>query len=513
MLLTPSATDKINRKRLPESVGQCHDLIGSLLEDLDDYKGRVDYLSRRLFGQRSERIEDGPGQLDLFDEVEVVDNAEDESEPDPEQESEAPLQEVKAHTRHGRKPLPKDLPRISIEHDLSDEEKQCAECGELKQRIGQEVSERLDYQPASLHVVERIQIKYACPCCKGQIALAEKPAQPIEKGLAEPGLLAHILTSKYCDHLPLNRQVSILARHGVDLSRSTLSDWVLQSAQALSPLVDAMKKEILKSFVIHTDDTSVPVQQKSKTHKSYLWVYLGDDEHPYTFYDFTWTRSREGPDKILSEFRGYLQADAYPGYDKLFSSGRIFEVACWAHARRKFFDAKSTDPLRANLVMNLIRKLYAIERKAREAHDGVGMTADERFELRAIKAPPILAEILEILREDQMRVLPKSPIGKAINYALNNWDALICYLEDGRLAIDNNPAERAMRNVVIGRKNWLFAGSQRGGHAAATIYSLIASAKRSGLDPFVYLRDVLIRISSHPRNQISDLFPDNWHPS
>lgn len=491
--------------QLPNGLDQCHALIHALAGDIQDLHARIDYLTRRLFGPRAERFD--PNQLHLFQNLEA---------PAPEAlpvEKEVPSKSKRKG--HGRKPLPKDLPRTRVEHDVTPEEKVCPGCGADKVRIGEEVSEQLDYIPASLHVIEHVCLKYACKNCQEHVVQGQKPAQPIEKGLAAPGLLAQVITSKYCDHLPLHRQEAIFARHGVELSRKTLCDWALQSAQVLRPVVDAMIARVLQSRVIHTDDTPVQVQEKGKkrrTHRAFLWVYAGDAEHPYTTYDFTWTRGREGPEHFLHYkdelrcYRGYLQADAYAGYDRLYRDRAIIEVGCWAHARRKYYDARMTEPVHAHEAMRRIKELYALEAEAKEA----GGDATALYARREEYAKPKLEEFKQWVEETYSAVLPKSPIGKACAYTLNHWAALMRYLDDGRLAIDNNLAERAIRPLVVGRNNWLFAGSRRGGQAAATLYSLIQSAKRHGIDPFAYLRDLLTRIPTHPNSRIDELFPDRW---
>ena len=491
--------------KLPNDLDACHELIQSLSNDVQELSARIDYLTRRLFGPRSERFD--PNQLHLFQSAG----------PAP---AEAPPEEEQAPAKlkrkgHGRKPLPEDLPRKRVEHDVAPEDKVCPGCGADKVRIGEEVSEQLDYIPASLHVVEHVCLKYACKHCQEHVVQGSKPAQPIEKGLAAAGLLSHVITSKYCDHLPLHRQEAIFARQGVALSRKTLCGWVLQSAAVLRPVVDAMRERVLASCVIHTDDTPVQVQvpgKKRKTHRAFLWVYLGDEAHPYTICDFTWTRSREGPEAFLRYkdeercYRGYLQADAYGGYDRLYLDREIVEVGCMAHCRRKFHDARTSNPVPAHEAMRRIKALYEIEAEAKEAGDD----AEARQARREAEARPLLEDFEEWLRETYSAVLPKSPAGKACAYALNHWTALNRYLDDGRLAIDNNAAERAIRPMVVGRNNWLFAGSRRGGHAAATLYSLIQSAKRHRLDPFAYLRDLLERIPTHPDRRIHELFPDQW---
>ena len=470
---------------------------------------------------------------------------------------------------HGRKPLPEDLPRVRVEHDVEPEQKVCAECGSEKVRIGEDVSHQYDFVPASLHVVEHVCFKYACPRCQGQVTQAEKPAQPIEKGLAGPGLLAAVIVSKYADHLPLHRQESILARHGVEFARSTLCDWTMQSAELLAPVVAEMRRRIVSGAIVQSDDTHVPVLEPAKRqsrrdreaagievacgaraetigaqragpdcqgsapvqlaaatgeipksdravgkaagrpiHNAYLWVYLGDADHPYTVYDFTWGRGGQGPETFLEKFEGYLQADAYAGYDGVYAKRPIVEVGCMAHLRRYFFEAKGSDPVRAHDAMRRIRELYAVEKLAKKKE----MKPDERRELRRQQARPVLDEFLAWLKQTQLAVLPKSPMGKAIGYALNNETALRRYIDVGQLAIDNNASERALRRVVVGRNNWLFCGSPRGGRNAAILYSLVESARRHRLDPFAYLRDLLTRIPTHPHKAIAELLPGRWKP-
>jgi transposase len=507
--MATTAPPKTASSTLPSDVEACHALIESLVADLEDYKKRVDFLVRRLFGAKSEKLD--PNQL-VFAELGV--------EPAPEEAAdieEAPTAKPRKHNGHGRQKLAKDLPRKRIEHDVADADKVCPQ-GHQRVRIGEDVSEQLEYTPASYYVIEHVLPVYACGAsdCDCGVVQAAKLAQPIEKGLAGPGLLAHVITSKYCDHLPLHRQERIIARHGVQLSRKTLCDWVLQSAQVLRPVVDAMRAEVLQSKVIHTDDTPVRIQDKKKnrtTRKAYLWPYLGDAGHPYTVFDYTPTRNKEGPETFLESFRGtesnprHIQCDAYPGYNGLFdtpSQRHLYEVACWAHARRKFFDAKTSDPVRANQALLAIGKLYEVEREAKE------LDAPARRSLRQDKAKPLLEELKETFIACQRDVLPKSPLGQAANYALSNWAALVRYTADGDLAIDNNPAEQAIRAIALGRKNWLFLGSDRGGHAAAIHFSLIASARRHGLDPFAYLQDLLRRIPTHPNREIVELLPDRW---
>jgi transposase len=484
---------------LPEDVHSCHEVIRALEAQVEDYRGRLDGALRRLYGRRSERF--NPDLPTLFD----LGPGEAESEPVAEEPEPDP--KPRARNGHGRRKLPKDLPRKRVEHDVKPEDKVCGQCGREKERIGEERSEQLEYVPSSIYVLEHVRAKYACKHCQEEVVTAAKPAQPIDKGLPGPGLLAHVVTSKYADHLPLHRQEGLFARHGVELTRSTLCDWAMASAELLEPIVLAMRREVLQSLVIHTDDTPVQVLTSAKpraTHRGYLWVYVGDAGHPYTLYDFTWTRERAGPKRFLEGFRGWLQADAYAGYGLLYATGRVIEVGCWAHARRKFFEAKDSSAVNAHLALSRIRALYQVEEQAK------GREPAEVLRMRRERSLPILAEFRTWLDGLPQRVLPKSPIGQAAGYALGHWDALRRYTSDPCLDIDNNEAERALRHLVIGRKNWLFAGSARGGHAAAVLYSLIQSAKRHRIDPFAYLRDLLARVSTHPNSRISELFPDRW---
>jgi hypothetical protein len=358
-------------------------------------------------------------------------------------------------------------------------------------------------------VIEEACQKYACP--KGcTLVTAQKPPAPIEKGLAGPGLLAHVAVSKYGDHLPLHRQESIFARHGVELSRKTMCDWMRQCAELARPLVGLMKERALSSKVVQTDDTPVPVLDPELPHTrtGRIWTYVGDPDHPYTVYDYTPNRSRAGPDEFLKDFRGYLQADAYSGYDQIYKDPErgVTEVACWAHVRRKYFEAQSSDVMRSMVMLAYIHLLYDIEREARDNQ----LDAAERLALRWARSRPILDDIQAYLQRERLQVLPKSPMGQAIAYTLSNWDALMRYSKDGDLEIDNNGAERSLRGVAMGRRNWTFYGSDNGGHTAAVLTSLIATCKRHRVDPFAYLCDVFQHINAHPQNRLEELLPDNW---
>jgi len=479
-----------------------------LLTELGDKQQLIDKLThqlalfrRYLYGRRSEHLD--PAQL-LLEFASWVQAQEPDGTP-PSAPAPAPLPPARPRG-HGRTPLPALLPRRRVEHALPEERCTCTACGARLVKIDEETSEQLEYQPASLFVIEHVRFTYACRACEATVVTAEKPAAPIDKGRPGPGLLAQVVTAKYADHLPLNRQTEIFARHGVALPRQTLCDWVAAVADQLSPLYADLKAGVLASPIIHTDDTIVPVldRERTDTREGRLWVYIGEGQPADIVYDYTPDRSRAGPLAFLRDFRGYLQADAYAGYDALYATGRVVEVACWAHARRYFFDAKASDPARALPALGFIQQLYAVEREVK------GADAETRRARRDEQARPVLARFRQWLDAQADLVLPKSPIGEAVGYARAQWMALTRYCEDGALTIDNNVSERALRKVVTGRANWTFCGSDAGGERAAILYSLVATCRSHGLDPWAYLCDVLERIPTHPNRQRADLLPRHW---
>jgi transposase len=462
---------------------------------------RLQQLLRRLYGPRAERYD--PNQPLLFGDM-IASEDKPLVAPAPEDTEQASA--VAKEKGHGRGKLSANLPRIRIEHKLAEDACACTECGTARVKIGEEISEQLDYQPASLFVCQHVRFKYACPKCQGQVTVADKPAQPIDKGLPGPGLLAQVIVSKYDDHLPLHRLERIFSRHGQELSRQTTCDWMASCAALLTPLHDLMVEAVRGSRVIHTDDTPVPVQDKNldRTRTGRVWIYLGDNEHRYNVFDYTASRARDGPKNFLRQFKGYMQADAFAGYDGIYANGQVHEVACWAHARRKFYESRDSAPERAHAALAWIRKLYDVEDEAK------GLEETARQQLRQEKSLPLLRDFETWLRQPPPDVLPKSPIGQASAYALNNWQALVRYTEAGFLAIDNNAAERSLRAIAIGRKNWLFAGSDNGGRTAAVLFSFTSTCRRHGIDAFAYLRDVLRRLPTHPAERLSDLLPDRW---
>jgi transposase len=463
---------------------------------------------RRYYGPRSEKFD--PRQLLLFgrridalplDEASIV------------EEAGKPLitRRVKHRDEHGRQQLPNELERIVIEHDLPAGQKACPACGSERCRIGAEVSEQLEYFPASFKVLKHIRHKYACTKCEQDgydpnFATAIKPPQPIERGLPGPSLLAYVSVSKLADHLPLYRLESIFARQQVHVARSTMCAWMRAAGELVASLVELMTTRVKQSRVIHTDDTPVPIQSPGakQCRKGRIWCYLGDAAHPYTVYDYTPSRGRDGPARWLAGYSGYLQADAYGGYDGIFAGGQVIEVACWAHARRKFYDAQDSDGRRAAEMLALVGQLYAVEREVKEADDVA------RLALRTERSVRVLAQIKEWLDAEGQVVLPRSPLGQAITYARNQWSALVTYTTQGFLNIDNNASERALKRVAIGRKNWLFAGHDAAALNHARLWTLIASAERHGIDPQRYLTSVLAKIGQTPAAKLDQFLPNVW---
>ena len=481
-------------------------LIATLQEQLTtiqrenaSLRHQLDVLCQRLFGKTSERVD--PRQLQLALE-QLANEPGPISQPIEMDSGETP---VRAHARRrpsGRRPLPGHLPRRRVEIDVAEAEKHCA-CGHTKTRIGESVSEKLEYEPASFVVIQTARAKYACPQCHEGVVEAPVPPQALEKSLAGEGLLAHLVVSKYVDHLPLHRLEGIFAREGIDLARTTLCGWVADVATALTPIGDQLRREITAASYLQTDDTSVTVLgDDGGSFKGRLWTYL-DPLGQQVVFEATTTHERDGPEAFLAGFRGALQADAYTGYDALYQSGTIVEIGCWAHARRRFVDAFLLDGSAARMVA-LIQQLYQVERMA--AH----VEADARQALRQEQSVPLLARI-DAERQGLARtVLPKSPLGDAVRYLTNQWAALQRFVTDGRLGIDNNRAENQLRVVAVGRRNWLFAGSFEGARRAALLYSLVQSCKLVDVAPFPYLKDVLLRVATHPHCHIDQLTPKRW---
>jgi len=489
-------------------------------------------LLERVKGSRQERID--PDQLLLFSPDELQEIADQAGQGRPEEDlidDRPPDRRHKSRGRVGQ--LPEHLPREIIRHELSPEQKLCPCCGAERQEIGVETSEQLELIPARLKVLQHDRVKYACRGCQEQVALAAKPPQPIEKGLPGPGLCAHTVLSKFGDHTPLYRQEDIHSRLGMTIRRSTLCGWQAALAELAMALVLRMKFLVLQSQVIHTDDTSIKMllPGRGKTQTAKFWPYLGDWRHPYAVYDFTLSRERDGPRDFLEGFQGYLQADAYSGYDCIYASDDVKEVACWIHARRYWHQSLDNDPLRANHALGYIARLSQIESQLRKAHPLLNIQGERNFAAVAAArmeyALPILTDFKSWLDQESQdkKILPKSPIRAAFTYTLNQWTALTRYAEQGFLSLDNNVAERLVKIPAIGRKNYLFVGSPRAGRGAAALYSLVSSAKANGVEPFAWLRDIFTRLPYHrdgaafaqaaacepvSSDELDDLLPDKW---
>jgi transposase len=445
------------------------------------------------------------------------------SEPEAEQDAAEKRAAARQKKRADRKLCLDALPQVHHEHDIAEEEKICSVCGSEKRLIGEDISRMLEFVPAQLHVHNHHRRKYGCTCGKCGIAMPPLPEKPIEKCIAGPGLISSLIVSKTGDHLPIYRSEDILVRQGLHISRSTQCDWLHAAAMLLMAFTAFMSQKIRSQRIIWTDDTPVMffdrhgrvLQSKKKKQKTgetspedssmrrgRFWPYIGGDEAPYVVFDFTISRRRDGPMEMLNGWSGFLQADAYSGYDPVIhnGAGRIIEVSCWAHARRHFEQAMSSEADHCEQVISWIRRLHDIEDVAST------MTHDERRTLRQAQAVPVLQRLAAWMEIDAdgrplkasppHGLLPKSPLMKAIRYASNNWKALNVYTTDGRLTIDNNMSERTVRAIAIGRKNWLFIGSEAAGYRMAVLYSIIASAKRHHLEPFAYVRDLLLQMRS-----------------
>lgn len=464
----------------------------------------------KRYAASSEKI--SPDQIRLFDE------AEQEALPALANDDLAEEVLVPAHIRkkRGRKPLPEALPRIEAVYELSPEERHCPHDESLLKEIGAVVSEQLDIIPAKIQVVRHIRKQYACDC--GQcIRTAPLPAQPIPRSLASPGLLAHVTVSKYQDALPLYRQETILQRIGVAIPRATLANWMIKAGMLVQPIINLLRDRLLAYDIIQMDETTVQVLKepdKKAQSRSYLWLQRGGPpDQPVILYDYDPTRSQQVPKRLLEGFSGYLQTDGYSGYHAAVTAGNLTPVGCMAHARRKFSEAvkaqgKNKPPGRAQMGLSLIQKLYRVEHQAKD------LLSRKRHQYRQQHAVPILVKLRAWLDRSLPQVPPRSATGKALHYLHNQWPKLVCYLEDGRLSIDNNLAENAIRPFVVGRKNWLFSDSVRGVKASANLYSLIETAKANGLEPYAYLRHLYTQL---PRAEsveaIEALLPGNIKPS
>jgi transposase len=500
---------------LPDDMATLQRMVRELLAEIArlrvenaELKSKLDQALKHRFGRRSERQR--PQRP-----------AEDADRPAPRRDA------------HGRTALPNDLPRREVVYDLTEAERCCPGCGQPRVCIGTQAAEQLDLEPARLFVLRTIKKSYACAHCDPAAVPPEQrlrtagPEQvgPIAKGLCGPGLLAHVVTAKFADHTPLHRLAGQLARSGVTVAASTLGDWVRGATDLLEPLYELMQQRLLRSRVLHGDDTAVKlrVAGADRTRKAHLWTCIGDADHPYVVFDFTADYTAAGPEAFLDGYRGYLQADALAQYEGLYGENRIRHVCCWAHARRKFVTAAEAGDVRADAALEWIRQLYALERDLPPllppADDPLAQhqrqeREEQRRHRRQQHARPVLEELKRWLDEQRPQALPKSALGQAVGYALNNWEALSRYLEQGYLAIDNNLSERTLRAIALGRNNWGVLGSETGGRTAAVLYTIVATCKHLGIDPFGYLRvalPALFALGEKPTvEQLTPWLPDRW---
>ena len=502
---------------LPDDVAMLQQMVRTLAADraaltqaqaeIERLRLIVQKLQRSQFGRRAESLDSDQLQFG-FEDLEA-DIARVEAKLAPE---DAPA--ARSSSRTDRPSLPGHLPRQDIRLDL--EHQACPCCGGGLHLIGETVSEVLDHVPARLRVIRICRPRYGCRAC-GTIHQAPAPERPIAKGLASAGLLAHVLVAKYCDHLPLYRQSQIFARQGVELDRSTLANWVGGAVWWLEPLQARLAEHVFASRKLFADDTPIPVLDpgRGRTKTGRLWVYARDDrpwngsDPPAAVYLYSPDRRAERPASHLARFRGVVQVDGYPGFERLCIGGNIVLAACWAHARRKFYEVHqaTSSPLAAE-ALRRIAELYAIEATIR------GQTAETRQGVRRTKALPLVGAMKTWLEAELTRVPPRGGVADAIRYALTRWSALCRFLDDGRVELDTNTVERAIRPIALGRKNHLFAGSDGGAARWAVVASLLATAKLNAVEPFAYLKDVLERMSNgHPMSRLDDLLPWNWTPS
>ena len=504
------------------TLDQAQQVINEMAETIAQQERQIEWFKRQLFSSRSERLrgerDNGPGLFDDVTPAEVAAAAEPTSAEEPaDDEGEAP----RRRRRGKRKPIPDHLPREDRIHDLPESEK----AGLVK--IGEEVSEQLAIIPGQVYVIRHIRYRYARieQCLDGSepnVITADRPVEGLPRCIADPSLLSFIVTGKFTDHLPLYRQQDMLERNGVSVPRSSMCRWVIELAVLCRLLLVLMKDRVLQSRVILADETPVRQQvgagghgPRGPTKRCYFYSYVGDEDHPYIIYDYQQTRGREGPNGWFTDdngdpnYHGLLVCDGYAGYGELFNphgQWQMMHVGCWAHARRKFYDIRTQFPGPCHDVLGRIRSLYAIEREAQ------ALSPEDRQVMRDERSRPIVEELLAWCSEQNNQVLPRSGLGEAIGYMLGQADALRRYLDDGHLPIDNNACERSLRGIAIGRKNWLFTGSEAGGRAAAAMFTLIASARRHGLDPQAYLTDVFTRLPATPISQLHQFLPDQWQP-
>ncbi len=468
---------------------------------------QLDMLRKQVYGPRADKVDPAQLMLEFADLLEKR----------PIEPADLPpgtdTSTVTRRVRRGRRKLAdiENLDVIQKVIDLEEKDKPCPCCGRVRQRMGQDTRWLLEMIPARLVRVEEIRCKYVCTACEKdaaeagpQIAVAERPSAPIDKGLAGPGLLAYVGSAKFADFMPLYRLEGIFERMGFAISRATMCVWMRDIAELVLPLHELMVRRVLASHIIGTDDTVLPMLAPGKTKKARIWIYQGDDAHPYNVFDFTISRERDGPARFLEGYQGVLQADAYGGYEGICVGGGITQAGCWSHGRRKFTDTQKLRPDVTGPALAWINELFAIERSAR------GLAPSEHLALRQEKSVPVLAALHERLVAWKQDLLPKHPVAQAVGYVLNQWGPLTAFTADPAIRLDNNLAEQQMKRIAMGRKAFLFVGNQRGGQTAAILSSLTSSCRRHGIDPQRYLTQLLANLPTTPISQLEAWLPDVW---
>jgi len=518
-------------KDLPQDRESLEAILGRLIAERDEQQQRADQQTKRAdelylqtlrlqqelerykkmyYGPRADRLHSSAGLaqalLEFAEQLEVKPiHPEDVPKDEPEYE----LRRVKK--RKGRRNLAnfENLPVRTEVHELCGEERNCPCCGIQRQEIGEEVSWQIEYIPGHFERIRQVRKKYGCAGCEKagenpRMEVAAKPETAIDKGLAGPGLLAFIITSKFSDYLPLYRLEDIFERQGFEISRATQSIWCGDVADLVTPLYELMGQRVRQSHVVATDDTIMPMLSAGKTQSARMWVYVGDTAHPYNVFDFTLNRGRDGPKYFLGDYREVLLADAYGGYDGVVVNNQITRAGCWAHPRRKIIDAEKLAPEIAREAVDLIDALFRVERQAKNG------SVEERLAIRQARSVPVLAKLRDKLFDWKQQLLPKHPMAEALNYVLNQWAELNVFCSDGAVPIDNNVSEREMKRIVLNRKNSLFVGNARGGRTAAILASLTSTCRRHDLDPHLYLTQLLMNLPQAKMPDLPNWLPDQW---
>jgi transposase len=504
-----------------EQLAQQQATIASLTKQRDEFyleklrlEVRLAKALKQAYGPRADRLrETGQMLLDFGEKLEALPVRHGDVPPEEDANDETSTRPVSRRVRtRGRRDIGtlNNLPMIEQEYKLEGDLCRCPACQNQRDKIGEQISYTIDHIPASLLRIKHIQYKYACRHCEHdghspQIELAEKTnGSPIDKGMPGPGLLAYVATSKYADYLPLHRLQGIFERLGFELDRSTMCLWMADVARLVRPIYDRMVERALRSHVLATDDTVMPLLQPGRTRQARMWINLGDETQPYNVFDFTISRSRDGPKRFLKEFSGVLLADAYGGYDGIVLDQDLLRAGCWSHARRKFVEAEKTAPDLARTILRLIKKLFDVETRAKH------VPAEDRLDLRQAESKPIVDRLHAIFVEQKAQLLPKHPMAQAIQYALNQWAPLTLFLSDGAVPIHNNLAEQQMKRIALLRKNALFVGTARGGETAAILSSITSTCRRHDINPQVYLTQLLIGLQDTPTSQLDQWLPDQW---